>query len=98
MRVYFFCFNDSATTEIYTLSLHDALPISLQSDVLCHCDLHSFCYCSSVLDCDHYTGYWWYTCPDSHCYVHPGCFWLLRLHIGRLAVTIDHHGWWCWWC
>src|SRR5947209_9032269 len=23
-----FCFNDSATTEIYTLSLHDALPIS----------------------------------------------------------------------
>src|SRR3712207_8542575 len=25
---YFFCFNDPATTEIYTLSLHDALPIS----------------------------------------------------------------------
>src|SRR5437899_4247734 len=23
-----FCFNDPATTEIYTLSLHDALPIS----------------------------------------------------------------------
>src|SRR3712207_7366763 len=23
----FFCFNDTATTEIYTLSLHDALPI-----------------------------------------------------------------------
>src|SRR3712207_8658040 len=23
------CFNDTATTEIYTLSLHDALPISL---------------------------------------------------------------------
>src|SRR6266850_1557805 len=23
----FFCFNDPATTEIYTLSLHDALPI-----------------------------------------------------------------------
>src|SRR3972149_7014558 len=23
-----FCFNDTATTEIYTLSLHDALPIS----------------------------------------------------------------------
>ena len=39
-RVLFFCFfffvlfvvfffNDTATTEIYTLSLHDALPISL---------------------------------------------------------------------
>ena len=26
--MYFF-FNDTATTEIYTLSLHDALPISL---------------------------------------------------------------------
>src|SRR2546430_7895181 len=27
---FFFFFNDTATTEIYTLSLHDALPI-------CHC-------------------------------------------------------------
>src|SRR3712207_9579658 len=26
----FYFFNDTATTEIYTLSLHDALPISLQ--------------------------------------------------------------------
>src|SRR5258708_18944090 len=26
----FFFFNDTATTEIYTLSLHDALPISRQ--------------------------------------------------------------------
>src|SRR5947208_14075215 len=26
---HFFFFNDTATTEIYTLSLHDALPISL---------------------------------------------------------------------
>src|SRR3712207_7819483 len=25
---YYFFFNDTATTEIYTLSLHDALPIS----------------------------------------------------------------------
>src|SRR2546430_9756310 len=29
---FFFFFNDTATTEIYTLSLHDALPISN----LCH--------------------------------------------------------------
>src|SRR2546429_6618178 len=28
---YFFFFNDTATTEIYTLSLHDALPISIAS-------------------------------------------------------------------
>src|SRR5215203_4365292 len=29
---YSFFFNDTATTEIYTLSLHDALPISLALD------------------------------------------------------------------
>src|SRR2546426_12799634 len=28
LSVLFFFFNDTATTEIYTLSLHDALPIS----------------------------------------------------------------------
>src|SRR2546427_11870465 len=27
LSFYFFFFNDTATTEIYTLSLHDALPI-----------------------------------------------------------------------
>src|SRR3712207_9298968 len=31
----FFC-NDTATTEIYTLSLHDALPIYLGLDLLAH--------------------------------------------------------------
>src|SRR2546427_5917223 len=30
MFVTVFFFNDTATTEIYTLSLHDALPISLE--------------------------------------------------------------------
>ena len=28
---FFFFFNDTATTEIYTLSLHDALPIWLET-------------------------------------------------------------------
>src|SRR5436190_11198008 len=28
LRLVFFFFNDTSTTEIYTLSLHDALPIS----------------------------------------------------------------------
>ena len=32
MFFFVFFFNDTATTEIYTLSLHDALPISLLSD------------------------------------------------------------------
>src|SRR5258708_6493006 len=31
----FFFFNDTATTEIYTLSLHDALPISTKSPAKC---------------------------------------------------------------
>src|SRR5260221_3802688 len=30
-RLFLFFFNDTATTEIYTLSLHDALPISRKS-------------------------------------------------------------------
>src|SRR2546426_2480599 len=35
----FFFFNDTATTEIYTLSLHDALPIYLVSErSLSRCD------------------------------------------------------------
>src|SRR5258708_37682910 len=32
----FFFFNDTATTEIYTLSLHDALPISLFSSLMAY--------------------------------------------------------------
>src|SRR5258707_3689660 len=31
--LFFFFFNDTATTEIYTLSLHDALPISTMSSL-----------------------------------------------------------------
>src|ERR1043166_10321222 len=34
-RFLFFFFNDTATTEIYTLSLHDALPIlNIQKDMI----------------------------------------------------------------
>src|SRR2546426_11429071 len=32
--LFFFFFNDTATTEIYTLSLHDALPISRDGALL----------------------------------------------------------------
>src|SRR3712207_7013259 len=32
--MYFFFFNDTATTEIYTLSLHDALPILRWIEIL----------------------------------------------------------------
>src|SRR5262249_60337412 len=34
---FFFFFNDTATPEIYPLSLHDALPISLESTPRCAC-------------------------------------------------------------
>src|SRR5574340_1526880 len=34
-----FFFNDTATTEIYTLSLHDALPIYQESDQIAHREL-----------------------------------------------------------
>src|SRR2546430_11952974 len=34
-RTSVFFFNDTATTEIYTLSLHDALPISSRSEASC---------------------------------------------------------------
>ena len=33
---FFFFFNDTATTEIYTLSLHDALPILLAEHLAVH--------------------------------------------------------------
>ena len=38
---FFFFFNDPATTEIYTLSLHDALPIYLQESGILQIDRKS---------------------------------------------------------
>src|SRR5436190_4898489 len=35
--LFFFFFNDTATTEIYTLSLHDALPILRNASFAPHC-------------------------------------------------------------
>src|SRR3712207_7945920 len=32
--LFYFFFNDTATTEIYTLSLHDALPIYVKDDTI----------------------------------------------------------------
>src|SRR5256885_11007266 len=37
----FFFFNDTATTEIYTLSLHDALPICIGADFHIVADPHA---------------------------------------------------------
>src|SRR2546426_9236952 len=41
-RASFFFFNDTATTEIYTLSLHDALPISFTYSAI-HRSLGEIC-------------------------------------------------------
>src|SRR2546426_12827377 len=40
VSLFFFFFNDTATTEIYTLSLHDALPILAAGQVLDHPFVH----------------------------------------------------------
>src|SRR3712207_9167043 len=45
MLVFFF-FNDTATTEIYTLSLHDALPIYLDAEALHRKDRRGIAYVS----------------------------------------------------
>src|SRR5947208_16806524 len=44
---FFFFFNDTATTEIYTLSLHDALPISSTGSTSLPRDLDMALPCSS---------------------------------------------------
>src|SRR5206468_12105221 len=41
--LYFFFFNDTATTEIYTLSLHDALPIWIWSPPTARCGSSPSC-------------------------------------------------------
>src|SRR6266446_9868632 len=44
---FFFFFNDTATTEIYTLSLHDALPTWLEAGLHCLlvCRCHNWQHC-----------------------------------------------------
>src|SRR5437016_14586649 len=43
---FFFFFNDTATTEIYTLSLHDALPISKRISFVHHISVFGQSRCS----------------------------------------------------
>src|SRR3712207_7676875 len=56
-----FFFNDTATTEIYTLSLHDALPIFIGNAYAGVADLYNG---PSVLYC----------CIDHHCTTFAGVF------------------------
>src|SRR5439155_23867661 len=45
----FFFFNDTATTEIYTLSLHDALPIFPHT--ACRAKVHAIARCATIRFC-----------------------------------------------
>src|SRR5258708_27158974 len=44
----FFFFNDTATTEIYTLSLHDALPILISANSSAPCATSQPCICGRL--------------------------------------------------
>src|SRR5712664_4922180 len=48
---FFFFFNDTATTEIYTLSLHDALPISRRTCRWCWCLARTIFFTESCTSC-----------------------------------------------
>src|SRR2546422_4047491 len=93
MYVSFFFFNDTATTEIYTLSLHDALPISLLSlgDTCLRClrwDIRV------VMD---WFGHRWMTGRDrkstrlnsSHGYISYAVFCLKKKNGASTAARID---------
>ena len=79
-----FFFNDTATTEIYTLSLHDALPISLLGNnfwkIVCNFHIHrlnnSFIYSNADQRRDHTLG----------CRFH-----ILRpVRIGPIIITLEY--------
>src|SRR3712207_8373032 len=51
-KVVYFFFNDTATTEIYTLSLHDALPIYRLALLVGHCPFgYRHAFSSSAVSC-----------------------------------------------
>src|SRR3712207_8575678 len=60
MYLSFFFFNDTATTEIYTLSLHDALPISWvdSRQLINACNRQACLY--GLNDCEYYLVSWMY--------------------------------------
>src|SRR5256885_14805878 len=52
-RLFFFFFNDTATTEIYTLSLHDALPIFVVGPERGRMEIVGECDCQRSFEQDH---------------------------------------------
>src|SRR2546426_2267403 len=94
LSVFFFFFNDTATTEIYTLSLHDALPICSINARLYGKYLAFFIYLSAVLLIDllrfcvltlHpnvYAPLYWYTQ-----FLHAGIGYAVILEIYRQTLN-----------
>src|ERR1041384_7869042 len=78
--VLFFFFNDTATTEIYTLSLHDALPILERGS--CYGESGTRVGCDDIwnLRCICYVGS---LAKDSYCALRD-CLSDMRVPIGRL--------------
>src|SRR5256885_16977936 len=71
----YFFFNDTATTEIYTLSLHDALPISLCTSV---CKTGR---CVVVHEATRFSGYG----AELVATVQEQCFWSLEAPVQRVT-------------
>src|SRR6266496_6530463 len=84
--MFFFFFNDTATTEIYTLSLHDALPISAKLVA----DLITTAGASRVLTVDLHAGQiqGFFDVPVDNVYATPVLLEYLRGRIGRRDVTV----------
>src|SRR3712207_7351291 len=82
----FFFFNDTATTEIYTLSLHDALPIldeaEAQLGLAAHQRLNRLLGALLVLG-QHHAG------EDAPLRVHGGLPQLRRHHLDRKSTRLN---------
>src|SRR5258707_7282342 len=79
----FFFFNDTATTEIYTLSLHDALPIS-------QCPSLDLCGIKSKL-CGPHTAYLFFSVGLRNPHSHPRTLssWVTIAKVALLFIAVS---------
>ena len=81
---FFFFFNDTATTEIYTLSLHDALPIYLAT--VTNSNEQDWLLIQSLNDGASYLYIGGFQDTSSPDYTEPGGGWTWVTEIGRAHV------------
>src|SRR5256885_11049872 len=89
----FFFFNDTATTEIYTLSLHDALPISAASPVPRRSSTSSTRCCTSRARARSITDRKSTRLNSSHLVISYAVFCLKKKN-SNTPVTDDHGSYW----